>query len=344
MTGDTSYTAPPAMDMPPKHLVVDPDGPGEQRYTFFDRIEIRRLQPDPPQPEGLPEQGGHGRPQPGVVFVDDPTVSSHHCVITQSPDGHCFIRDLSRNGSRVDGRRLVPNIEVEMLVGQVLLVGKQTQFRLEGEAAGRVSSGSQPSRGTYAGTTDEVENRTVTVLVGDIRDYTVLVQEAPATALQASVSRLFGRLEREVVRGGGTVKEHQGDALFAFWEEGVEPRAVSACRTALALHRLTEKLAQDRGVWALDDFPLKMDWALTTGQVIIHSYGGYRPTGLSMIGEPVVLAFRLEKLVSDETGPIVACLATRNEAGGAFVFDNLGSRQAKGFETPVEVFALRGPM
>jgi class 3 adenylate cyclase len=314
--------------MPPKHLIVGAGGPGEQRYTFFDRIEIRRHQPEP---------------QPGVVFVDDPTVSSQHCVITQTPDGHCFVRDLSRNGTRLDGRRLVPNIEVEMIVGQVLSVGKQTQFRLEGEAVSRGSSGSRAPV-SYAGTTEQVESRTVTVLVGDIRDYTVLVQEAPATQLQSSVSRLFGRLEREVARGGGTVKEHQGDAIFAFWEEGMEPRAVAACRAALALHRLAQELARDRGVWSLDDYPLRMDWALTTGPVIIHSFGGDRPTGLSVIGEPVVLAFRLEKLVSDETGPIVACPATRNEAGGAFVFDSLGPKQAKGFETPVEVFALRGPI
>jgi class 3 adenylate cyclase len=306
---------------------VDAGSPREQRYTFFDRIEIRRLQPEP---------------QPGVVFVDDSTVSSQHCVISQSPDGHCFVRDLSRNGTRLDGRRLVPNLEVEMTVGQVLSVGKHTRFRLEGEAAGG-SSGSRTRTDSFAGTTEQVESRTVTVLVGDIRDYTAMVQEAPPTELQASVSRLFGRLEREVARGGGTVKEHQGDALFAFWEDSMEPRAVAACRAALALHRLAEDLAHDRSVWSLEEYPLRMDWALTTGPVIIHSFGGNRPTGLSVVGEPVVLAFRLEKLVSDDTGPIVACLETRSEAGGSFVFDNLGPKQAKGFETPIEVFALRGP-
>jgi class 3 adenylate cyclase len=63
-----------------------------------------------------------------------------------------------------------------------------------------------------------------------------------------------------------------------------------------------------------------------------------------MIGEPVVLAFRMEKLANDETGPIVACPVTRSEAGGAFVFDKLGPKQAKGFATPIEVFALKGPM
>jgi class 3 adenylate cyclase len=329
MTGITSYTPPPQTGVPAKHLVADPGGPDEQRYTFFDRIEIRRY-----RPEG----------EPGVIFVHDGTVSSRHCVITQTPKGRCFVRDVSRNGTRLDGRRLVPNVEVEMIVGQVLSVGQQTQLRLEGEPVPGSGTDSRAGAQPYAGTTEQVEHRTVTVLVGDIRDYTVMVQEAPVTDLQASVSRLFGRLERDIVRLGGTVKEHQGDALFAFWEEGLEPRAEAACRAALALHQRVGDLGRNHDVWALDRFPLRMDWALTTGRVIIHSYGGDRPTGLSVVGEPVVLAFRLEKLAGDETGPIVACPATRSEAGGAFVFDDLGPRQAKGFETPIQVFALRGPV
>jgi pSer/pThr/pTyr-binding forkhead associated (FHA) protein len=176
MSGSTSYTPPPALDMPAKHLVVDAGGPHERRYTFFDRIEIRRQQPDP---------------QPGVVLVDDSTVSSQHCVITQAPDGHCFVRDLSRNGTRLDGRRLVPNIEVEMTVGQVLSVGQQTQFRLEGEAAGGGSSGSRLLQEPYAGTTDQVESRTVTVLVGDIRDYTGVGE--PALRAPRARGRAGGR-------------------------------------------------------------------------------------------------------------------------------------------------------
>lgn len=328
-TCSISYTPPaPAPNTPAKHLIVNGGGPDEQRYTFFDRVEIRRRQPDS---------------EPGVVAIDDPTVSSRHCVITQTHEGLCFVRDVSRNGTRLDGRRLVPNIEVEITPGQVLSVGHETQLVLGGESASAKPRSSIVGE-AFVGTTEEVESRRVTVLVGDIRDYTILVQEAPATALQASVSRLFERLDREVVRHGGTVKEHQGDALFAFWEVGMEPHAIAACRAALALDRLVKTLAADRDVWTLHDFPLRMEWALTTGPVLIHSFGGAHPTGLSVVGEPVVLAFRMEKLAGDETGPIVACPVTREEAGGCFLFDNRRQEHIKGFERPIEVCTLRGPM
>jgi class 3 adenylate cyclase len=51
----------------------------------------------------------------------------------------------------------------------------------------------------------------------------------------------------------------------------------------------------------------------------------------------------MEKLASDETGPIVACPITRDECADSFVFDDLGEMHAKGFVTPPRLFALRGP-
>jgi hypothetical protein len=41
-----------------------------------------------------------------MLLVGDSTVSFRHCVLTQHPTGRCTVRDVSRNGIRVDGRRL----------------------------------------------------------------------------------------------------------------------------------------------------------------------------------------------------------------------------------------------
>ncbi|MHC5114454.1 MAG: adenylate/guanylate cyclase domain-containing protein [Planctomycetota bacterium] len=320
------YQDPLPTNVPPRYLVVG-SGVDERRYTFFDRIMIGRV--DEPA-------------RPGVLYVDDETVSQEHCVISQTSCGRCFLRDLSRNGTRLDGRRMHPSIEVEIHAGQVLSVGAGTQFRLEGGATPEPETAGPAGGARGRSTVPQVETRDVTVLVGDIRDYTTLVQAAPPEALQLSVSRLFERLEREVERHGGTVKEHHGDALFAFWEETpVRSHVASACRAALELEAIAGDLGRDRAVWSLDGFPLRMDWALATGPVVIHSFGGDHPMGLSVVGEPVVLAFRIEKVATDATGPIVACPATRREAGADFLFEALGPHDAKGFAAPVEVFALR---
>jgi class 3 adenylate cyclase len=266
-------------------------------------------------------------------------VSRRHCVLRRAPDGRCFLQDISRNGTRLDGRRVVPNVEVEVRSGQVITVGSSARFLVEGGPEPHVNR-----RGAPVGVTVGAPGACIaTVLVGDIRDYTVLVRRAPPSELQQSVSRVFERLSVAVGDLGGTVKEYQGDAILAFWEGDLTgTQAIAACRAALALDRLTRELAANAEVWRLGEFPLRLDWALATGPVMLDSFGGDHPAGLSLIGEPVVLAFRLEKFATDETGPIVACRATQAMASSRFQFRRLGRMTAMGFDQPDEVFALDG--
>jgi adenylate cyclase len=316
---------PPPTHHPSKALVMEGGPKNGAGFTFFGRIEIGRLK--------------RGRDAPGLLLVDDPTVSSQHCVITQDPDGRCYVRDTSRNGTRLDGRRLSPNLKTELKVGQVLSIGKGIELRLEGETPAEAETEHEPAQATV-GVADSVP---VTVLVGDIRDYTVLVRRAASNEVQESVGRVFEKLERAVVELGGTVKEFQGDAIFAFWEAGSSNNhADDACGAALTLNRLAEEMAEDGSVWRVEDFPLHMDWALATGLVTISGYGSEGALGLSMVGETVVLAFRIEKFADASTGPIIACPITREMASKSFRFKAIGKRSAKGFDTPQELFSLIG--
>ena len=95
--------------------------------------------------------------------------------------------------------------------------------------------------------------------------------------------------------------------------------------------------------WHIPDAPFQMDWALATGPVTIDTIGGDRPTGLSLIGAPVVLAFRIEKYANSETGPIVVCPVTRDKALGTFEFKDLGDKHCKGFDEAARIYALIGP-
>lgn len=308
-----------------RYLVGHAGSPEEQRYGFSDRIEIGRAQP---QVSGAA----------ALMLMEDPTVSRRHCVITCGRDGRVYVRDLSRNGTRVDGRRLVPNVEFELEPGQTVSVGRNHTFVFLEEAERQLDD--KPSGvATFA-----VRAATpATVLVGDIRDYTVLVREVDTESVQRSVSRVFELLGLEVERLGGTVKEYPGDALFAFWEsDSLSGAALPACRAALELDRRARELGRDPAVWRIPDRMLRMDWALATGMVAVESFGGSHPTGLSMVGEPVVLAFRLEKHASDETGPIVACPQTARVAASQFQFRSLGQFHAKGFDTPDAIYALVG--
>ena len=302
--------------------------PAEQRYVFYDQIEIGR-------------HDEAAAPAPGVLLIPEPTVSRRHCVVRLAADGRCYARDVSRNGTRLDGRRMVPNLEVEIRPGQVLTIGAQVELVLEAPKDANVAAGAPPVTTTLG-----VSGTCIaTVLVGDIRDYTVLVRRAPPAELQQSVNRVFEILNDAVTKHQGTVKEYQGDAVLAFWEGDFSgAQAVAACGAALALDRLAGAIAADASVWQLRDFPLRIDWALATGPVVLDSFGGAQPTGLSLVGEPVVLAFRLEKFATDTTGRILTCPVTRGMARERFVFRDLGLMHAKGFDEPDHVFALEASL
>lgn len=316
------YLPAPPGQRPAKYLVAESGTLHEQQFVFYESIGIGRYQPD-------------RTVVPGQLLVDDPTVSFRHAIVHQLPDGCCTVRDLSRNGTRLDGRRLVPNVETAFNVGQVIHIAAGVRLALAGDE-------SQRHEEAIGGTIAAPGFTIATVLVGDIQDYTVLVRRAPREALQQSVGRVFERLTSEVVRYGGTVKEYQGDAIFAFWEGTLDgQQAIKACTAALALDHLAHSLGENPTVWQVADFPLRMDWALATGSVVIDSVGSTsQRAGLSMIGESVVLAFRLEKFVTPETGPIVVCEMTYNLAKASFAFRDLGEMRAKGFDCFDRVFAL----
>ncbi|HEX6031026.1 MAG TPA: adenylate/guanylate cyclase domain-containing protein [Tepidiformaceae bacterium] len=304
-------------------LVANAGTADEQRVPFSGMLEI-----------GRDEEGRE--PFPGLLLVTDSAVSRRHCLIARSADGRWYVRDVSRNGTRVAGRRLVPNVETEICPGETLTVGSH-QFKFETRAAA-----SGPAQCTCERETDAAPTETIaTVLVGDIRDYTVLVRRVSPTLLQRSVSRVFEILTTGVIERGGTIKEYPGDAVLAFWEGAPDGTQSSvACRAALELNQLARRIAADPTVWEVPDFPLLMDWALATGPVLIHTFGGAHPQGLSLVGEPVVLAFRLEKLAGEDLGTILTCGRTRALAGSGFAFRDLGEIAPKGFHQRSHVYAL----
>ena len=319
----TCYLPPEVVEYPAKWLVGVEGTSSDKVFLFFDRIEIGRF--------------NSARLLPGNLLVEDRTVSSHHCVITQDPDGRCFIRDKSRNGTRVDGRRLSPNLTTDLGLGQVVSVGRGLRLRLEGMPPERKISGALDMS-----TLGVSPVTTVTVLVGDIRNYTNLVRLAGCTEIQESVNRVFEILEREVEKFGGTLKEFQGDAIFAFWErnEATPDHAGQACRAALHLNAAVRRLAADPEVWGIPSHPLAMDFALASGLVTISGYGSDGAMGLSMVGESVVLAFRIEKFANEKTGSIIVCPDTMNLAQDGFEFKSIGKHRAKGFDEEHSLYAL----
>ncbi|MBN1944983.1 MAG: adenylate/guanylate cyclase domain-containing protein [Bradymonadales bacterium] len=311
-------------------LIHNPETPEEQFHPFTSRIVVGR-------------KGGISTETETIVRIVDPAISGRHCVVRQADDGRFFIRDESRNGTRVEGRRLVPNVEVEIYPGNRIQVAQNHSLLLVVEPTAEERQAMEEEEdSTCLVSNVEVE---VTVLVGDIANYTVLNQRYNPADVYQPVNRVFSELETVVAEFHGTIKEYQGDAIFAFWEhDPADPNwhAQQACHAALGLLKKVREIATQPNIWTIADFPLEMEFALTTGNVLITTIGGDRPIGLAMVGDTVNYAFRLEKLANEDTGKILVCQRTVERAKDQFTFRDIGKHQVKGREEAETVYVLEG--
>ena len=161
---------------------------------------------------------------------------------------------------------------------------------------------------------------------------------ADSAELQESVNRVFGRLEAEVQSLGGTLKEFQGDAIFGFWEKGAQwvPRNPGLRGRAPSEEDGRKTGRRSVGVEHRRHTPSRWTFALATGPVTISGYGSDGALSLSMVGESVVLAFRIEKLANKKTGPIIVCPITRKIAEEAFKFKEPWQAPAQGLRRRAE--------
>lgn len=309
-------------------LILNPGTGTEQTYSFIKQAVIGRRR-------------GRQSVESCRIVVKADAISGRHCVVRQDDKGRFFIRDESRNGTRVGRSRLVPGVEVKLEFGQLIQVAEGVVFRLEYDQEANVALESLDTiAGTEAAETPRVE---VTILVGDIAGYTTMSQRfAPAIVLQ-SVQRVFQTVSAAIEAHQGTIKEYQGDAVLAFWEQREDApdwHTTKACQAALAAHECVLQRAADPSFWALPDFPLKMEWAVTTGRVVLTALGGKNPTGLAMIGEPVGLAYQIEKLAGPSQ-PILVDPPTYSIAQSHFQLDDLGPKLVSERHGEMRVYALR---
>ena len=304
-------------------LTCNPGTPDESTVRFSETLEVGRRRKNP-------------RPVQGRLTFDDQRISRRHCVITRKFDGRWWILDLSRSGTWINNRRLVPNVEVELQSNIRIQVGDQVLlFTALADPRASKPKGHQEDEGTQA-SSGETE---VTVLVGDIEGYASMTQTHDAEAVYSAVHGLFRALKERVVAHKGAIKEYQVDGLFSFWEDDLSrDHAKLACRAALDLDAQVQQLAATPGYWPFDEYPLRVQWALATGDAVIRSMG----SRLAMVGDVVNYAFRLEKLAGSERGNILMCATTKARLGQRYQVACLGEIQVKGRKSAERVYRLIG--
>jgi len=179
------------------------------------------------------------------------------------------------------------------------------------------------------------EERTVTILMSDLRGFTSLSERLGPEAMVALLNRYFSRMAEVIAQYGGMIDEFAGDGLVVLFgaptPRGEDELRAAAC--AVAMQRALHLFNAEEGL------ELEMGIGLNTGQVIAGNIGSQRRMKWGVVGDPINLAARLESftvgsqiLVSEHT---LSLLAGRVETG------EVQTIRAKGKREPIRCAYLR---
>jgi len=183
------------------------------------------------------------------------------------------------------------------------------------------------------------ENRDMSVLFADIRNFTTISETMTATELVEMLNTLFTPLTEIIFKHRGTIDKYIGDLIMAFWSAPLKDKhhARHALQTALDMQASIKKMAP---MIAEKKWPeIQMGIGINSGQMSVGDMGSRYRRNYTVLGDNVNLASRVESLSKFYGVNIVVTQFTQQDQP-KFVFRKLDRVKVKGKMGTVEIYEL----
>ena len=283
-----------------------------------------------------------GRSDDNNFVLPDRWISRNHAMLQCMENGEFYLIDLgSRNGSFVNGRRV--SVPVTLQNGDLLTFG-QTELRFfcpVNEPLLEVNMPPGDSQDFTATATLHVR-RLISVMVVDIRDFTVMTRQIDEKVLSETIGTWFRRAGEIITQHGSWVDKYIGDAVMAVWIHGAEGvsswEMLQILKSAETLARMTGKLHEQFPL----PFPLRIGAGLNTGYAMVGNTGSGDHPDYTAIGDTVNAAFRFESSTKQLSLDIALGETTYKylqDLGDCEQFFQHYTVQMKGYEMPIVTHA-----
>lgn len=245
----------------------------------------------------LPLVGSHcwtvGRSDDNNFVIPDRWISRNHAMLQCMETGEFYLIDLgSRNGSFVNGRRV--SVPVTLKHGDHITFG-QTELEFYSPTVSYQANSTNTSNSDELTATSALHvRRLISVMVVDIREFTVLTRQLDEKILSEVIGSWFRHCGSIIREQGSWVDKYIGDAVMAVWFHGgrgiTNDEIESICQALSDLHKMTEHLYSQYPL----PFPLRIGAGINTGYAMVGNTGSGDRPDYTALGDTVNAAFRLE--------------------------------------------------
>jgi adenylate cyclase len=158
------------------------------------------------------------------------------------------------------------------------------------------------------------ENRELTVMFCDMRNFTRVAELLQPEDVRALVNSFFSSMTSAIREHRGTLDKYIGDAIMAFWGAPIADasHAANATRAALAMTARLDALNADLRARGLPEIGLGI--GLNTGTVCVGDMGSDMRRSYTVMGDAVNLASRIEGLTRHYGVDVLVGATTRRAA------------------------------
>ncbi len=180
----------------------------------------------------------------------------------------------------------------------------------------------------------------VTVLFSDIRNFTGLSEKNSPEQVFALLNEFFGGVEPIIRANHGRVDKFIGDAVMAvFHHSEPEHHTLSAVKAAFAIRQLVDELGNSRRL--MGKAGINVGVGISTGTVLLGDVGSSRRKDLTVIGDEVNLASRLETASKKgRHSRIVVSGSTFRHIEGFVEAELMPLNEIRGKEQAVQIYEL----
>ncbi len=259
-----------------------------RNHTYF---LVHTLQGNQEFPLGDKNYWTIGRNQENDIVIRDYSISRNHAILQRTETGDFLLIDLgSSNGTFINGRRV--SIPATLKSADRIMFGKaQVEFYSESQEVAKIKQ-TLSERDTATNVVHE--RRLMSVMVADMRNFTVLSRKLNDEILSILISNWFRQTGDIIRHSGSWVDKYIGDAIMAVWfhsgEEGTPEEVLRIFEAVKKINDMTEKLSSQYPV----PFPLRIGVGINTGYAMVGNTGSEEHPDYTAIGDTVNAAFRLE--------------------------------------------------